>query len=345
MVDVARRAAGTAALALALAGCGLGDKQADADAIVDATEAAFARGTATGTLSVHAEVKKVPDSLGSIGGINLGAADDPDAAAAMFNQQQARPLVADVVLDFDRETAALRLPGAEQPFAIFEGLESFGRRYNAGERDARPWVRVDLEDLEEDTGGLSFTEDSPFVGGFVLNPVVLFDLAAGPLAGSIEEGASDDVAGTPAIPFDANFDIEKVLRRTRRERYDEDRRDAIDATLDVLAVKGRTHAGQVWLDRDGMPRRFTIRLREEPIKRFQVDLVITLELTSFGEPTDIEVPGPEERIEIDNVVQFLRSVIPRPDSAEFATFLGLEPASTPTPATEPAPTPAPEAAP
>jgi len=273
---------------------------------------------------VFAEVRSVPDGLGAIGGVNLGAAAEDGNAEAMFNAQAARPMVAEVVFDFDDEVAALTIPGREHPFAVFDGLEGFGRRYNAGARDARPWVRVDLEDLAEDASALSFTEDSPFVGGFAINPVLLLDLAAGPLAGSIDEGRTEEIGGVRATRYEANFDIDKVLRRTRRARYDEDRRDAIDDALDVLAVTGRTHAGEVWLDDDGLPRRFTIRLREEPIKRFKVDLVITLDITSYGGGSDIDVPTPAERIEIDNVVQFLRSMIPPPASAEFATFLGVD---------------------
>lgn len=307
-----------------LAACGLGDKQDDADAIVDGTKAAFASGTATGTIAVHAEVISVPDGLGAIGGVNLGAAADDGNAEAMFNSQAARPMVADVVFDFDAETAALTIPGQSEPFAVFDGLQGFGRRYNAGERDARPWVRVDLEDLAEDTTSLSMTEDSPFIGGFALNPVLLFDLAAGPLAGSIDERGTEQVTGATATRYEANFDIEKVLRRTRRSRYDEDRREAIAEALDVLSVKGTTHAGEVWLDDEGRPRRFTIRLREEPVKRFKVDLVITLDIASYGDGAAIDVPAPDERIEIDNVVQFLRSMIPPPTDPAFAAFLGIE---------------------
>lgn len=329
------RVGGIAALVVALlAGCGLGDRQRDADAIVDGTKAAFEVGTARGTVAIEAQIVEVPDALGSIGGVSLGGGELGAALPGQEQQLQGPPpIVADVVLDFEREVAALTMPGQDVPFAIYDGLETYGRRYNAGERDARPWVRLDLEDLEEGSSELSFTEDPPFLGGFALNPIVLFDLAAGPLAGSIEQLGTETIAGAPTSGYDANFDIEKVLRKTRRSRYDEDRREAIDEALNVLAVKGTTHAGQVWLDGDGIPRRFAITLREEPIKKLKIDLRITFELTELGGAADIAVPSPRERIEVDNLVQLLRSAVPAPGSPEFMTFLGIEPPAAPEAAT------------
>ena len=312
-----------AALVLPLAACGLGDKEAYADAIVEATERAFDAGAAAGTLAVSVQVVEIPDGLTSVGGVQLGG-DMADAAQAQL-MQESQALLADVELDLERDRAAITIPGAETPFVLFDGMEAYGRRYDAGERDARPWVRVDLEDLDEGGSELSPTDDQPFIGAYAISPVALLDLVAGPLTGSIDLAGEDEIDGVPVTRYDANFDIEKVLRDTRRSRWPEDRREALEDVLDVLAVRGTTHEGSVWLDEDGNPRRFRLRLREEPIRKFLIDVIIQLDITDIGGSAAVDVPTAQERIDIGNVVQFLRSTIPSPtDQAAFSRFLGFE---------------------
>jgi hypothetical protein len=319
-----RALAAAAALALLpLAACGLGDKEGYADAIIDATERAFEAGTALGTLSVSMQVIEAPDGIASIGGTQLGG-DMADAAQAQM-MQESRALVAEMTLDLDRDRAALTIPGVDTPFVLFDGMDAYGRRYDAGERDARPWVRVDLEDLDDGGSELSPTDDQPFIGAYAINPIALLDIAAGPLTGSIERVGEEEIDGVAVTRYDANFDIEKVLRDTRRGRWPEEKREALEDVLDVLAVRGTTHEGHVWLDADGNPRRFKLRLREEPIRKFLLDVIIQLDLTDIGGTADVDVPTAQERIEIGNVVQFLRSVVPSPtDQAAFARFLGFE---------------------
>jgi hypothetical protein len=331
-----RALAAVTALALPLAACGLGDKEAYADAIVDATDRAFDSGTVSGTLAVSMQVIRFPDGMAAFGGVQLGG----DMAEAAQDQAMAesQALVADVVLDLERDRASVQIPGTEHPFVLFDGMEAYGRRYDAGERDARPWVRVDLADLDDGGSELSPTEDQPFIGGYAISPVALLELASGPLTGSIERASTDEIDGVPVTRYDANFDIEKVLRDTRRSAWPEDRRDAFEDVLDVLAVRGSTHEGQVWLDDDGNPRRFKLRLREEPIRKFLIDVIIQLDLTTLGAPAAVDVPTAQERIDLTNVVQFLRSVVPSPtDQAAFARFLGIElpEATPPVPTTDP----------
>ena len=330
-------AAATVVLALPMTACGLGDKEGYADAIIGATEQAFDAGTAVGTLSVSMQVIETPEGIASVGGVQLGG-DMAEAAQAQM-MQESQALLAAVELDLERDRASLTIPGVDLPFVLFDGMDAYGRRYDAGERDARPWVRVDLEDLDEGGSELSPTDDQPFIGAYAISPVALLDLAAGPLTGSIERVGQEEIDGVPVTRYDANFDIEKVLRDTRRGRWPEERREALEDVLDVLTVRGTTHKGQVWIDEEGNPRRFKLRLREEPIRKFLLDVIIQLDLTDIGGAAEVDVPTPQERIEIGNVVQFLRSTIPSPtDQAAFARFLGFEDALPVEPPTaEPAP--------
>lgn len=306
-----------AALVL-LAGCGLGDKQHQADAIVDAADLAFDAGTATGTLSAAMRFERLPDgatvSLGGLGG---------DAAMTQVEQL----FTLDTAIDLDGDRATLTVPGKDQPFAVFDGLAAFGRRWNAGERDARPWVRVDLFDLAEgDELDLTGGNDIPTFATVALNPVLLLDLVAGPLTGSVEKVGTEQIAGVDTTRYSANFDIDKALRDTREDRYPEDRREAVEELLDVFHVAGGIHEGDVWLDGDGRVRRFELRLKEEPVSRFEIEHRVVLEITEYGGEVDVAVPTPREIVDIRSVVQLIRATVPTPNTPEFGAFLGVTPA-------------------
>src|SRR5205814_504955 len=126
---------------LALPACGLGDRQHRADAIIASTKAAFAQHTALGLISVSSKLVRIPDGagavLGSAGGGGGGVGGDP-------RQQIQRVFTVAVALDLDHDRAEVAVPAhLGAPFAIYDDLVSFGRRWSASARDARPWVRID----------------------------------------------------------------------------------------------------------------------------------------------------------------------------------------------------------
>jgi hypothetical protein len=336
-------------VALLASGCGLGDRQHRADAIIDSVDHAFEAGSASGTFSTSMRFVRLPDGaggiLGAVGGGSSEASDegadkdaagDPLAQTAQSGLQAAqRAFTTGVSLDLEQGRAAIALPRSPtKPFAIFSNLVSYGRRWSAGPRDARPWVRVDASDLNEGDE-LDPTEDAPQFFAFAVNPVYLVDLIAGPLAGSVRDKGTEKVGGVMTTHYAANFDIDKVLKHTRRKEFPEDTRKAFDDVLDVLAVSGRIHPGDVWLDADGRPRRFTLRLKEEPIRHFIIEHTITIELTSFGSGKALSVPSPKERVDVRSVVQYVRATIPSPRTPEFLTFLGVPGAAPATTTTTP----------
>jgi hypothetical protein len=340
-----------AALAVALlaSGCSLGDRQHRADAIIDSVDRAFAAGSASGTFSTSMRFVRLPDGagqvLGSLGGAATGpaeggskaAAGNPIAQATQAGLQRAQQaFTTGVDLDLADNRATIALPRAPKaPFAIFSNLVAYGRRWSAGPRDARPWVRVDASDLNQGDK-LDPTEDAPQLFAFAINPVYLVDLIAGPLAGSVREKGTEKVGGVTTTHYAANFDIDKVVKHTRRKAFPEGTRKAFDDVLDVLAVSGRIHPGEVWLDAQGRPRRFTLRLKEEPIRHFLIEHTITIELTAFGAGTRLSVPSPRQRVDIRSLVQYVRATIPSPRTPEFLTFLGIPAAVTTTTTTAPA---------
>jgi hypothetical protein len=341
-VALVRRGGAVLAVAALLAGCGLGDRQHDADAIIDAADAAFAEGSAAGSLATSMRFVRVPDGadqiLGGLGPQAAGGEGESDDANPMAQLQQAqqaameREFTVKVALDLDHDRAAVALPNKPDAFAIYSGLVSYGHRWSAGPRDARPWVRVDGTDINEGDE-IDPIEDAPAFFAFAINPVLLLDLMAGPLAGSVEDLGTDEVQGVTTTHYAANFDIAKALEHTRRKRFPEDRREAFRDVLDVLAVAGDIHPGEVWLDAEGRPRRFVLNLKEEPIRHFVIEHRITLELGGFGDSGAVAVPSARERVDVRSVVQYLRATIPSPRTPEFLTFLGVDP----TKPAEPAP--------
>lgn len=330
-----------AALVLALlAGCSLGDKQRQADAIVNAAKAAFAAGTATGTLSTSMRFVRLPDGaagfLGAAGAAattttvkgSKAAAPSPLQQLAQAQQQQMeRTFDVSVTLDLARVQAAVSLPRHDQPFAIYDGLVSYGRRWSAGPRDARPWVHVDGFDINK-SDKIDPTQDAPTFFAFAINPVLLVDLIAGPLSGSVKNLGTETIGAVQTTHYRANFDLEKVLKHTRRHDFPEKKRKAVEDVLKVLAVSGNIHPGEVWLDADGRPRQFTLRLKEEPIRHFVIEHTITLRLDDFGAPSTLVLPTARERIDVRSVVQYIRATIPSPQAPEFLTFLGVAPVAT-----------------
>ena len=335
MVALLRRTGAVLSVAVLLGGCGLGDRQADADAIIDAADAAFAEGSAIGSLSTSMRFVRVPDGadqiLGGLSGSGAGAAGEADDANPIAQLQEAQQAAAEqaftvnVALDLRNDRASVALPNKpDAAFAVYSGLVSYGRRWSAGPRDARPWVRVDGADINEGDE-IDPIEDAPAFFAFAINPVLLVDLLGGPLAGSVEDLGPDEIDGVATTHYAANFDIEKALHDTRRKRFPEDRREAFRDVLDVLAVSGDIHPGEVWLDDEGRPRRFTLNLKEEPIKHFVIEHRITLDLGGFGEQSELSVPSARERVDVRSVVQYLRATIPSPTTPEFMTFLGVAP--------------------
>ena len=116
------------------------------------------------------------------------------------------------------------------------------------------------------------------------------------------------VGGVTTTRYDANFDIDKTVRDTRRDRYRDKERDDLFKALDLLGLSGRVFPGTVWLDRDGLPRRFRIDLRISPRKGFVFEVGLDLQLHAFGGD---EVPGTPtdlELLETDSLGSYLQAV-------------------------------------
>ena len=283
------------AVALLAGSCGLGDRQARADVIVDAVRAVDEAGTATGTISIEFVLRSTPD----------GQADLADG----FSTE-----VLPVALDLGHRTAVLFAPDGT-PHTLFREDQIVGRRNDALPEDARPWMRLDVEDIDEDETHVDLREGSPAQLLHVVDPLLVLDMAAGPLAGSAEPPASETVDGVVLERYRVNMDVEKTLTDTRRRYYDEDRREEREILFDLLDVEGTIHPGEVWVDEAGRLRRFLWAVELEPVRDLVIEARVDLRLDSFGEPVEVARPGEEEVLAVDGLVTFLQSVVIDPNAA------------------------------
>ena len=282
-----------------LPACGLGDKQAMADRVIDGVEATLSARTASGTIGVTAEVVKVPAAMSA-----LADQQGVDFELPPRSKEVTFPVALDMA------AAQAHLLDGEEPFEVFDDLAIYGLRQSAADDDARPWARVDLDELSEGEAEVDAQQDAPIIAVNAISPTLLVDLAAGALTGSLEDRGTEEIAGVQTTRYDANFDLDKTTQDTREDRYDEKRREAVESLFDVLTVKGRVHPGSVWLDGEGRLRQFVLRLQTEPEIDSVIEVALRLTLDEIGAPVTIAVPGQRDWLEVSSMVGFLRTVMP-----------------------------------
>ena len=289
-----RRAGALVALALSLAACGLGEREGFAREIEGASRRAAESGTAVGTLGIGFELdvsSLPPDAREQALEANAQATGDP-------------VVTYDVVVDLDRRRAAYLVDGT--PKVVFDDLEVYGTRHDAIPEEARPWVLVDLRDIDDEESPVDPQREGPVAGIEAVNPAVLLDLAAGPLTGSIERiGREDGLTG-----YRANFDLDKALTDVGRRRYDDEHLEPTQLVLDLLGTAGTMHPGEVWLDDEGRARRFRIEIKRANEFGFSFIMVLHLELERWGERFDVPTPADDALLQVDGFKQFLRAVVP-----------------------------------
>lgn len=280
-----------AAVLAVVAGCGLGDRAERAERVIDSVDLLDAAGPATGTMTVRLTVIEVPDALG---GVPMLTVTGPTT---------------DLAVDLRAQRAALG--PLDAPEQIFDGLVTYGRRLDAQDGDARPWMKLDAAALPDGDGKVDVTLLAPEALRNALNPVLVLDLIAGALSGSVDLAEQPDtVADASTTRYDANFDIEKALEGTRRGRYPERDREAIYDELRLLNLSGRVFPGSVWLDEEGRPRRFRIDLRVSPQKGLTLALRLSIDLDRIGEGSVPKGPDDLELLETESLGAYLFAVTP-----------------------------------
>lgn len=302
-----------ALLGLGSAACGLGDKAALEDRITDAP-ARLEGQIARGTITVETRFVSAPSGggVGGVGGFGApGVGGDAEPAGGFEIPEGGIPLGAETrpfMLDLATSRATLGAADGSGPSVIFDDLVSYGRRGGIPADDARPWVRLDLDDVGESAGELQLFSGQGADAINALHPAIVADLAAGTLTGSIETIGPETIDGVETTHYAVNIAIDKALADVRRSRYPEDRRELVERLVELLGIDGDVHPAEIWLDADGDLRRFSVTLAQRPVTKVEFALVVTLDIAEVGGAYDTVPPTPQEVLSVDSVVRFITTV-------------------------------------
>ncbi|MBA2609145.1 MAG: hypothetical protein H0U92_09415 [Actinobacteria bacterium] len=266
-----RRHLAAAGVALAvtssvLSGCSQGTRQADADAIRHSVPRIAGRPVA-GVLTAVFRPLKITGQRPSTG--RIGSAD---LAVAGF------------VVDAGARRSAMTAEVGGPIVFLSVGRSLYARRTTTSRRERRPWIRVDLERLNE-TNTPKFRELLERVGPgdtVVASPQLMIDLLAGALTGSITHTAKP--AG--AVQYKFNVSVDKANRTLRLSQQARDDREKL---LQTLAISGDIFKAVTVLRRDGSLQSFKVELHEQPDKQAQFALELGLEVAPQGTPLGTSV--------------------------------------------------------
>ena len=140
-----------------------------------------------------------------------------------------------------------------------------------------------------------------------LNPVSVLDLVVGALAGSVERGEPEDVDGVRVTRFDSNLSLDRSV--TELDLPDDELEPRL-LMFRLLGIFDDVRPARYWLDEDGRVRRVEAELLQRVSRRQQHELNVTLEITGYGTPIEVPVPGAEETITFERHGRLVRTVAP-----------------------------------
>ena len=289
--------------------CGIGDKQSYADRIHLSREKAVDAKVGSGTLTF--ELAPDPDNPAPIPG-----GDDEGAAALLAGGSQTMTMSFKVDFDFTKRLAQLTAAEAEgEPTVatVFSGETIFVRRANLRPTERRHWAKLDFTALPDDEPRpLAEELDGPqavIAAANTLNPIYFVDLALGALAGSIEPVGTEDVAGVSTTKYESNMSIDRVFNELDLEDTELEARLLmvrllLNRPVDVVPA-------QFWVDDDGLLRKARFEFSQRIDRDENNDLVITLELPTYGGEIGITTPASDETVEVERYGRMVRAATPR----------------------------------
>jgi hypothetical protein len=281
----------TAALLCVLAsGCSFATKAAEGRAVHEAPEVLGRSGSVALTLTVSSRL------------VEKGALTTVPPADPGFRVSG--------LLDLNRDRASYTAGGRR--IAVFDDKRAYALRPNARPNDARPWVRVSVdEDLSDRL--LDPSAIRPSLAVLALRPSVLIDALVGALTGSIENEGPDTVDGTPTTRYTARFDLPQALSESERRRYSQRQQDDLAHFFEILGIEeDALHDGTVWLDNEGRPRRLKLDLHQEPAQKSLIRLSLDLRLAPRAAGAPIDVPDASSVTTVPSLFQYLQPLAPGP---------------------------------
>jgi hypothetical protein len=280
-------------LVLVLGGCGsIKERKENADRIIDSVDAATAAKSARMAVAVDVDIR-LDGAEGKLAGASGLAGDRPVVTAvATADLRQGR--VAYVATGAD---------GASEATRIDAGTTIYARRpaQTATNAPQRPWVRVDLigidpDDIHNEEVELADAARRPGQSAGFDNPLFLLTLLRGALSGSVEEVGQEVVGSVPTTHFKLNIDREKAVRDD-----DEDVQDAYEVIFKSIFATATVLPAEVWLDAQGLPRRYALTLKSKLRRRPIADIKLMVELLDVGQPVDIALPDKRETVRVEGL--------------------------------------------
>lgn len=149
----------------------------------------------------------------------------------------------------------------------------------SGGLGGKPYVRFD----SAEAAGL----DPESVGS--QDPANILEMLRG--AGEVEEAGTEEVRGVSTTHYRVTIDVDKAL-----ENVSDDRREALKVQLKALGEEGLS--AEVWIDDDGLPRRFRWEFRSEAPAAFE--MTMTLEFFDYGTDVDVQIPSEDQVFPLEN---------------------------------------------
>lgn len=286
------------AVAVVLPGCGaIQERKEQADRIIGSVDKAIAAGSAHIDVAARTELKL-------------------EGAERMLGEGGPRGAVTpSVTVSAQADLGADRVAylaggagGAPQAVRIFSGTTIYVRRVgNAAAGTQRPWVRLDLtsidpEEIDNDIEVADALRRVQETAGFD-NPLFLLKLLRGALSGSIEDRGADEVRGVPTRHYKLNLDREKAVKDE-----DEEIQDAYEAVFKSMFATATVFPGEVWLDNQGVPRRYSVTLKSKVRRRALADFRLTVEMFDLGQPVQIVLPDDRETARVEGLGSLAQAV-------------------------------------
>lgn len=300
-------AAALAALALTTTACGIGDKQQEADRIHASRQAVAEAGPAGGLLTYELRQNAAQTSE-----------DDRAAQLAAITGAGGVPggntVAVPVVLDGRSRRARVSFPtteGAVERTTTFDDTKLFARRQNARATERRTWAALDLDRIIENEPPLALREMTPptvlNAVASTINPVYLLELVEGTLAGSVERRGTETVAEEPLARYEANISFDKALTELD---FDDEEREVRLRLFRLLRATKDVVPAQIWLDGTGRLRRLELELEQQVDRQRRLDLLVTLELSTFGDATPLDLPPDEAIVTYERFGRLVRAAQP-----------------------------------
>jgi hypothetical protein len=285
-------------VAASLASCGFSTRKHEAALLVHAAKRLEAVKTGKGTLAVSVKTPKATEGLA---GLPIPAGLSVPAVALQL-----------AFADRAATSGSAQTAGGALPEAVFQGPVVFMKRpQSAADSESqfgfRAWSRLDFSTLKR--------KDKNSLGTVNLanpiNPTYLVRLLAGTLSGSVRKVGPDVLNGVTTTHYRMNVDPSKAFSRMRDKE-----RQAVAKAFSSNNIKGSVFKdAEVWIDRDGLPRRLIVNLRQKFTIRVSRDIATdvvfpisyTIELSDFGAPLQIAAPSADTVARVGTLNALLES--------------------------------------